>query len=108
MDQIEQGLRAMSEPRNPEGAGGAHGSTELWKRALEISRAEERAGLVHPAADREASPRGRRMLIAKEIRGNAGRSQAGIKRAGPQTPKRPPSATARQPRDRGTEAGGQC
>ncbi|MFI4871815.1 MAG: hypothetical protein ACIARQ_08390 [Phycisphaerales bacterium JB061] len=64
MDQIEQGLRAMSEPRNPEGAGGADGSTELWKRALEISRAEERAGLVHPAADREASPRGRRMLIA--------------------------------------------
>ncbi len=64
MDQIEQGLRAMSEPRNPDGAGRTDGSTELWKRALEISRAEERAGLVHPAADREASPRGRRMLIA--------------------------------------------
>lgn len=64
MEQIEQGLRAMSEPRNTSGPEHADGSTELWKRALEISRAEERAGLVHPAVDRETTPRGRRLLIA--------------------------------------------
>jgi len=60
MDQIERGLREMTEPRSEH----SDEPTELWKRALEISRAEERAGLVHPAADREGTPRGRRMLIA--------------------------------------------
>ncbi len=64
LDQIEQGLRAMTEPRTESGPRQADGSTELWKRALEISRAEERAGLVHPGADRAERSRGRRMLIA--------------------------------------------
>lgn len=64
LNQIEQGLRAMTEPRTESGTKQSDGSTELWKRALEISRAEERAGLVHPGADRAERPRGRRMLIA--------------------------------------------
>lgn len=60
MDQIERGLREMTESRSKH----TDEPTELWKRALEISRAEERAGLVHPAADRAERPRGRRLLIA--------------------------------------------
>lgn len=70
LDQIERELRAMSEPPY-ESAGQP---TELWKRALETARAEahleERAGLVHPGAER-ALPRerrpmtpGRRLLLA--------------------------------------------
>ncbi len=64
MDQIERGLREMTEPRNEFGNGHTGEPTDLWKRALEISRAEERAGLVHPGADRAERPRGRRLLIA--------------------------------------------
>lgn len=64
MDQIERGLREMTEPRNQAGREHAEGSTELWKRALEISRAEERAGLVHPGTERAERPRGRRLLYA--------------------------------------------
>ncbi len=60
MDRIERGLREMSEPSR-ENTGEP---TELWKRALEISRAEERAGLVHAGADRAERPRGRRLLYA--------------------------------------------
>lgn len=56
LDQIERELRAMTEP-NPE-------PTELWKRALEVSRAEERAGLVHPAVDRPTHSHHRRILYA--------------------------------------------
>ena len=64
MDQIERGLREMTEPRTESGSGHTGEPTELWKRALEISRAEESAGLVHPVADRAERPRGRRLLLA--------------------------------------------
>lgn len=59
MDKIEQDLRAMSEESTE--------PTQLWKRALEISRADERASLVHPGRDSEFEPkpaRGRRLFLA--------------------------------------------
>lgn len=56
LEHIERELRAMTEPTRE--------STELWKRALEISRSEERAGLVHPAADRPMPSHHRRILYA--------------------------------------------
>lgn len=58
MDKIEQDLRAMSEESTEQ--------TQLWKRALEVSRADERSSLVHPARSREFEPkptRGRRLLL---------------------------------------------
>jgi hypothetical protein len=58
MDKIEQDLRAMSEESTE--------PTQLWKRALEVSRADERASLVHPGRDSEFAPkptRGRRLFL---------------------------------------------
>jgi len=61
MDELERALEAMSEP-TPE-------TTQIWRRALEVARAEERASLVHPKADRDggrddrAGRGGRRLLI---------------------------------------------
>ena len=58
MDKIEQDLRAMSEESTD--------STHLWKRALEVSRADERSSLVHPGRDSEfeSKPtRGRRLFL---------------------------------------------
>ncbi len=63
LDNIERGLREMTEPRSTnEGE-----QTELWKRALEISRADERSALIHPGRDAEFEPkptRGRRLFLA--------------------------------------------
>lgn len=63
LDNIERGLREMTEPRSThEGE-----RTELWKKALEISRADERSALIHPGRDAEfeARPtRGRRLFLA--------------------------------------------
>ena len=61
MDELERALEAMSEP-TPE-------PTQLWRRALEVARAEERASLVHPKADLvggrggRSGRGGRRLLI---------------------------------------------
>ena len=58
MDKIEQDLRAMSD-ENAE-------PTQLWKRALDVSRADERSSLVHPGRDSEfeSKPaRGRRLFL---------------------------------------------
>ncbi|GAB5496553.1 MAG: hypothetical protein Phyf2KO_16330 [Phycisphaerales bacterium] len=63
LDSIERGLREMTEPRGTNGGD----RTELWKRALEISRADERSALIHPGRDAEFEPRparGRRLFLA--------------------------------------------
>lgn len=62
IDPIECDLRTMTDAS----ADDVRQPTELWKRALEVSRAEERAALTHPGREPggERPPRGRRLLIA--------------------------------------------
>ncbi|RNC80501.1 MAG: hypothetical protein ED559_01430 [Phycisphaera sp.] len=63
LDNIERGLREMTEPRSTQEGE----RTELWKKALEISRADERSALIHPGRDAEFEPRptrGRRLFLA--------------------------------------------
>lgn len=62
IDPIERDLRTMTDAS----ADDVRQPTELWKRALEVSRAEERAALTHPGhgSGGERPARGRRLLIA--------------------------------------------
>lgn len=62
IDPIERDLRSMTDAS----ADDVRQPTELWKRALEVSRAEERAALTHPGREpgEERPARGRRLLFA--------------------------------------------
>ncbi|HED54103.1 MAG TPA: hypothetical protein ENJ00_07870, partial [Phycisphaerales bacterium] len=55
MDDLERALERLSEsPNEP---------TQLWRRALDVARAEERDSLVHPKSHRDGDRSGRRLLI---------------------------------------------